>query len=154
MYIFTITQVCDPTVDDFTVSCTTTEPCLLSPCYASKLPLFYLACLSFSTIDIQTRLTKMSQSVAGCLKFMCSVELSPGSNDSDISVGGHAGGGHTGGGGGSMSRKKRDSTASLSSLPPEPPVIHMSPVADINSPPADEVTPIKALPGWCRHEGI
>ena len=103
----------------------------------------------------------MTQYVAGCLKLMCSVVLSSGSNDSDISVGGHTGGGHTGGGhgggghgGGSASRKKRDSTASLSSLPPESPVSHMSPVADSNSPTADEVTLIKELPGWCRHEGI
>ena len=108
----------------------------------------------------------MTLSVAGCLKFTCSVEFSPGSNDSDISVGGHTGGGHTGGGhgggghtggghgGGSASRKKRDSTASLSSLPPEPPVSHMSPVADSNSPTADVVAPIEALPGWCRHERI
>ena len=142
---------------------------------------------------------------------MCSVESSPGSNDSDISVGGHTGGGHAGGGhvggghtggghaggdhaggghaggghtggghtggghmggghtggghaggghtggghvGGSASRKKRDSTASLSSLPPEAPVSHMSPVADSDSPTAAEVTPIEALGGWCCHDVI
>lgn len=56
------------------------------------------------------------------------------STDSEISVGGHTGG----------SRKKRDSAASLSSLPPDTPTTHTAPVAASNSPAAAETTPQEA----------
>ena len=47
MYVFTLSQVYDPTVDDFTMSFATTEPCLLSLCDANKLPLFLLLAYLF-----------------------------------------------------------------------------------------------------------
>jgi len=61
------------------------------------------------------------------------VLLMSGSTDSEISVGGHTGG--------SVGRKKRDSAASLSSLPPDTPTSQTAPVAASNSPAAAETTP-------------
>ena len=79
MYVFTLSQVYDPTVDDFTMSLAMTEPCLLSLCDASKLPLFFLAGLSFSDILLLCPTRSVDQLPAPHIAPIFSVQLDPAS---------------------------------------------------------------------------